>query len=59
MDYDFKKALEEVLSQASDKKNEEPKSSTTRKWAVFYTEVEKALAYYEAYLSPKPVGGPE
>jgi hypothetical protein len=27
-----------------------------RRWAVFYTELEKALGYYEAFLEPKVSG---
>jgi hypothetical protein len=49
------KIIELMLSAKTDKELSKT-DVEARRWAVFYTELEKALGYYEAFLEPKVSG---
>jgi hypothetical protein len=49
----FQDKLNDLLGEAKDRKNAEPKTDETRYWAVVYTELEKVSAYTKTYLGAK------
>jgi hypothetical protein len=46
----FVEDLALLLEEANENKNAQPRSDSTRHWAVIYTELEKLLAYTKTYL---------
>lgn len=46
----FVKKLENLLGQAGEQKDKQPKNEQTRYWAVVYTQLENTLAYAKTYL---------
>lgn len=48
--------LVELMWEAQNQKTAADAGSVARRWAVFYTELEKILAYYQAMLKSKPEG---
>lgn len=54
---DIEECLIKLMWEAQNKKNsDDASSSDRRRWAVFYTDVEHVLAYYQSMLKPKPEG---
>lgn len=52
----FEERLRELMQDANDAKSKASENEgafVARRWAVLHTELEKALAYYIAYLKPK------
>lgn len=45
--------LMKIMWEAQDKKSQAGTDITARRWAVFNTELEKALGYYKAFLESK------
>lgn len=47
-------SLKQIMYVSEISKKSASTDVVARRWAVFYTEAEKLLAYYEAMLAPKP-----
>lgn len=58
-DMDYRERIEELMIKAKTDKELAKTDAEARRWAVFYTELEKALSYYVARLESKisSVGG--
>lgn len=50
---DIEKCLVEIMWEAQNQKSLTDAPSVARRWAVLYTELEKALAYYQSMLKSK------
>lgn len=50
---DIEKCLIELMWEAQNQKTLVDAPSVARRWAVFYTELEKILAYYQSLLKSK------
>jgi len=53
---DIEECLVKLMWQAQNEKTNNDAPSVARRWAVFYTELEKALAYYQSMLKSKEDG---
>ena len=53
---EYREQLTNLMWSAKTDKELSKTDVEARRWAVFYTELEKALGYYEAFLEPKVSG---
>jgi len=53
---DYKERIEELMIKARTDKELAKTGEEARRWAIFNTELEKALAYYVAYLERQSFG---
>lgn len=54
MSYDIGINLSLLMHEVKMRKNSAETDVIARRWAVFYTELEKSLGYYQAFLESKP-----
>lgn len=52
--FSFESDIKQLMYLAEQNKNNSSTNVVARRWAVFYTEAEKLLAYYQAMLASKP-----
>ena len=54
MSYDIGINLSLLMHEVKSRKNSAETDVIARRWAVLYTELEKSLGYYQAFLESKP-----
>lgn len=55
----FVDLLKILLEKARERKSQEPKSDSTRHWAIVHTDLEKVLAYTKTYIVKVEKGNSE